>query len=91
MEAALALLRRDDDDSSDSNDDKNIGSARGTSTSAFLSTFIVNFIIFSVLVILFTLLRRSNKRIYAPRTYVRGIPDRWGAIGSNALMELTQS
>ncbi|PWW76570.1 DUF221 domain-containing protein [Tuber magnatum] len=74
MEAIHALLRRDD--ATDPNNDPNIASARGTSTSAFLSSLIVNLLIFLVLVTLFTLLRRSNKRIYAPRTYV-GVVEKW--------------
>ncbi|CUS15877.1 unnamed protein product [Tuber aestivum] len=74
MEAIHALLRRDN--ATDPNNDPNIGSARGTSTSAFLSTLVVNLLIFAVLVTLFVLLRRSNKRIYAPRTYV-GVVEKW--------------
>lgn len=50
--------------------DPNIASARGVSTSAFLATLEVNAIIFLALVVIFTLLRRTNRRIYAPRTYV---------------------
>ena len=69
MEAIHALLKRGN--ATDPNNDQNIGSARGgTSTSAFLSTLVVNLLIFVVLVTIFILLRRSNKRIYAPRTYV---------------------
>ena len=68
MEAIHALLKRDG--ATDPNNDENIASARGTSTSAFLSTLVVNLLIFVVLVTIFILLRRSNKRIYAPRTYV---------------------
>lgn len=68
MEAIHALLKRDN--ATDPNNDPNIASARGTSTSAFLSTLVVNLLIFVVLVTIFVLLRRSNKRIYAPRTYV---------------------
>lgn len=50
--------------------DPNIASARGVSTSAFLATLEVNIIVFVVLVVIFTLLRRTNRRVYAPRTYV---------------------
>lgn len=52
-------------------DDKNVGSAIGnTSISAFVSTLIFNLVIFGLLVTLFIILRRTNRRIYAPRTYV---------------------
>lgn len=69
MEAIHALLKRSN--ATDPNNDPNIASARkGTSVSAFLSTLVVNLLIFVVLVTIFILLRRSNKRIYAPRTYV---------------------
>lgn len=50
--------------------DPNIASARGVSTNAFLATLEVNIIVFVVLVLIFTILRRANRRIYAPRTYV---------------------
>ena len=66
MEAVSRLLTKRLDESTD----KNIGSARGTSTSAFVSTLVVNLVIFAVLVLIFAVLRRSNRRIYAPRTYV---------------------
>ncbi|KAG0634556.1 hypothetical protein HOY80DRAFT_1059758 [Tuber brumale] len=74
MESIRALLRRGN--TTDPENDPNIASARGTSTSAFLSTLVVNLVIFVVLVTLFILLRRSNKRIYAPRTYV-GVVEGW--------------
>ncbi|KAH0613007.1 uncharacterized protein H6S33_009387 [Morchella sextelata] len=57
----------------DENDDPNIASARGVSTAAFLSTLVVNLVIFAVLTTIFTVLRRYNRRIYAPRTYISTI------------------
>ncbi|KAF8538848.1 hypothetical protein BDD12DRAFT_840620 [Trichophaea hybrida] len=60
----------------DQSKDQNIGSARGTSTSAFVSTLIFNLVIFAVFVLIFVVLRRSNRRIYAPRTYI-GTVEKW--------------
>lgn len=57
-------------------EDANIASARDVSTNSFLATLEVNALIFIVLVLLFTLLRRLNRRIYAPRTYV-GTIEHW--------------
>lgn len=57
-------------------EDANIASARGVSTESFLATLEVNALIFVVLVLIFTLLRRLNRRIYAPRTYV-GTIEQW--------------
>lgn len=51
-------------------EDANIASARGLSTQTFVTTLEINVLIFLVLVAIFTLLRRSNRRIYSPRTYV---------------------
>lgn len=65
------LFRRDN--IADPNNDQNVGSARepgGNSVSQFASTLVVNLVVFIVLLSLFILLRRSNRRIYAPRTYV---------------------
>lgn len=67
MEVANHLVQRA---AVNGSSDENIGSARGVSTEAFLSTLVVNIVIFAVLVSIFTLLRRLNRRIYAPRTYV---------------------
>lgn len=55
--------------------DENIGSARdeegkNTSISGLVSALSFNLVIFGVLVLAFIVLRRANKRIYAPRTYV---------------------
>lgn len=55
--------------------DENIGSARdeegkNTSVSGLVSALAFNLAIFGVLVLLFIVLRRTNRRIYAPRTYV---------------------
>jgi len=51
--------------------DKNIGSAtESNSLSGFLSTLVVNFIVFAVMLLLFLILRKSQRRQYAPRTYV---------------------
>lgn len=58
----------------DENADPNVGKARGVSTEAFASTLIVNLVVFAVLFLIFTVLRRSNRRIYAPRTYVSAYP-----------------
>ncbi|KAA8893826.1 hypothetical protein FN846DRAFT_474368 [Sphaerosporella brunnea] len=75
MDAAFHhLLRRQN--IANANNDKNIGSARNTTTSAFVSTLIVNLIIFGVFALIFIVLRRSNRRIYAPRTYV-GAVEKW--------------
>jgi hypothetical protein len=56
----------------DPNQDQNVGSARNTNstTSAFLSTLSVSLLIFAALTLVFVVLRRTNRRIYAPRTYV---------------------
>lgn len=51
-------------------EDANIASARNVSTQTFLTTLEVNALIFLVLVVIFTVLRRTNRRIYSPRTYV---------------------
>lgn len=77
MEAVSRLLVKRLDEGAD----KNIGSARGTSTSAFVSTLVVNLIVFAVLVLIFAVLRRSNRRIYAPRTYVSRHPPSSGQHG----------
>jgi hypothetical protein len=50
--------------------DQNIGSARNTTTSGFVSALVINLLVFAVFALLFIVLRRSNRRIYAPRTYV---------------------
>ncbi|ODQ79949.1 hypothetical protein BABINDRAFT_36199 [Babjeviella inositovora NRRL Y-12698] len=42
-----------------------------TSVSAFLTTFIVNFVVFVVFIGLFILLRNRQKRVYTPRTIVK--------------------
>ncbi|KAF3938079.1 hypothetical protein ABW19_dt0205002 [Dactylella cylindrospora] len=58
------------------NNDENIGSATGAesnSLSGFLSSLIINGIIFAVMLILFLILRVSQRRQYAPRTYVGSI------------------
>ncbi|KAF3904142.1 hypothetical protein AA313_de0204409 [Arthrobotrys entomopaga] len=54
------------------NNDQNIGSATtaSNSLSGFLSSLIVNGIIFAVMLILFLILRKSQRHQYAPRTYV---------------------
>ncbi|KAI5805205.1 hypothetical protein EDC01DRAFT_627090 [Geopyxis carbonaria] len=73
MEAfAHAVVKR----AIDPNADKNVGSARGTSTKAFVSTLVVNLVIFGVFALVFLVLRRSNRRIYAPRTYV-SVVEKW--------------
>ncbi|EWC48664.1 hypothetical protein DRE_01886 [Drechslerella stenobrocha 248] len=55
----------------DQGKDENIGSAKASnSLSGFLSSLVVNLIIFAVMVLLFLILRRSQRRQYAPRTYV---------------------
>ena len=69
MDALIHLVRRQNVEQGD----QNIGSAistTNTSVSAFVSTLVYNLIIFGVLVALFVILRKSNRRIYAPRTYV---------------------
>ncbi|KAI5812975.1 hypothetical protein BZA77DRAFT_132348 [Pyronema omphalodes] len=72
MDSLHHLIKREDYQKND----QNIGSARGTSTSAFVSTLVVNLVVFAVLILIFAVLRRSNRRIYAPRTYVTTI-ERW--------------
>lgn len=60
----------------DPNSDENIGSAatpESNSLSGFLSSFIVNGAIFSVMLLLFIILRASQRRQYAPRTYVGAV------------------
>jgi hypothetical protein len=71
MDSLHQLIKREDYQKND----QNIGSARGTSTSAFVSTLVVNLVVFAVLILIFAVLRRSNRRIYAPRTYV-SVPGR---------------
>ncbi|RPB04156.1 DUF221 family protein [Choiromyces venosus 120613-1] len=87
MEAIRVLLKRN---ATDPNNDPNIASARvpGTSVSAFLSTLVVNLLIFVVLVTIFILLRRSNKRIYAPRTYV-GVVEKWRKLDATSDGEIS--
>ncbi|KAK6495669.1 hypothetical protein TWF481_002717 [Arthrobotrys musiformis] len=63
-------------DVADPNGDQNIGSAiedYSNSLSRFLSSFIVNGIMFAVMVLLFIILRVSQRRQYAPRTYVGAV------------------
>ncbi|KAJ5619945.1 hypothetical protein N7510_003929 [Penicillium lagena] len=48
-------------------DGSNTGSS---SASALLSTLVLNFAIFAVMVLLFVILRRSQRRTYVPRTYI---------------------
>ncbi|KAL7267357.1 phosphate metabolism protein 7 [Rhizina undulata] len=76
MEELHELVKRQNGSITSSSNDPNIGSGRNVSTSAFLSTLIVNFVIFAAMVLIFIILRRSNRRIYAPRTYV-GVIERW--------------
>jgi hypothetical protein len=45
-------------------------SSTGSSASALLSTLVLNLVIFSVMVLLFVILRRSQRRMYVPRTYI---------------------
>ncbi|KAK6350291.1 hypothetical protein TWF696_006522 [Orbilia brochopaga] len=69
---ALQKRAKDCGSLTDQNKDSNIGSATGQSNSlsGFLSSLVVNGIIFAVMLLLFLLLRKSQRRQYAPRTYV---------------------
>ncbi|KAA8904862.1 hypothetical protein FN846DRAFT_907594 [Sphaerosporella brunnea] len=75
MERSMRLFVRDSADSilAAQNNDPNVGSARGTSTDAFLTTLAVNSLIFVVILFLFLFFRRQNRRIYAPLTCVASI------------------
>lgn len=57
--------------------DPNIGKAKqtGSSLSAFLSSLILDGLIFLAMVGMFLILRRSQRRTYAPRTYIGTIPE----------------
>lgn len=46
------------------------GGSNSTSLSAFLSSLVVNLIIFAIMILLFVLLRRSHSHQYMPRTYI---------------------
>lgn len=74
--AAHSLLRRQSG-IADPNNDENIGSAQGgpSSISALVSTLVVNLVIFVVMVGVFMLLRRTQKRMYMPKTYVTTVPE----------------
>lgn len=74
--AAHSLLRRQSG-IADPNKDENIGSAQGgpSSISALVSTLVVNLVIFVVMVGIFMLLRRTQKRMYAPKKYVTTVPE----------------
>jgi len=87
MDQAYAFLIKRQNIANENND-PNVGKARGTSTSAFASTLIVNLVIFAVLFLSFTALRRLNRRIYAPRTYVSGSRDKRNSLrdGSDVLL-----
>lgn len=58
--------------------DENIGSAKtaSSSLSGLIATLIPTLIIFAVFVLLFLVLRRSQRRTYAPRSYV-GAVEEW--------------
>lgn len=63
----------------DPNNDENVGSARkveNSTVSSLVSTLTVNLVIFCVFLLIFIVLRRTNKRIYAPRTYVT-VVEKW--------------
>ncbi|KAF3902969.1 hypothetical protein ABW20_dc0102946 [Dactylellina cionopaga] len=61
-------------DITNQSNDPNIGSAKqSNSLSGLLSSLIVNGIIFAVMLLLFLILRKSQQRQYAPRTYVGAI------------------
>lgn len=47
----------------------------GSSVSAFVSTFIPNFIIFCVFLGIFVLLRKNQSRVYEPRSTVKTLPN----------------
>lgn len=46
----------------------------GSSTSAFVSTLIVNLIIFAVFLLVFVLMKRKYHRVYEPRVVVKTVP-----------------
>ena len=82
MEALGELLKREllPRQISESND-SNVGSARQEGTknatiSGLVSALTINLVVFAVLVLLFCVLRRTNSRIYDPRTFV-GVVERW--------------
>jgi len=61
-------------DVADQNNDERLGSAKtSNSLSGFLSSLIINGIIFAVMILLFLILRKSQRLQYAPRTYVGSI------------------
>lgn len=63
----------------DTSNDENVGSARDTknsTVSSLVSTLTVNLIIFCAFLLIFIVLRRTNKRVYAPRTYVT-VVEKW--------------
>jgi len=55
--------------------DENIGSAKNASISTLLTTLVTNLVVFSVMVLLFMILRRMQKRYYMPKTYVETVPE----------------
>lgn len=68
---AQGLLRR----AIDAQDD-NIGSAtktQNTSVSTLLSTLVTSFVVFCVMVLLFLILRRIQKRYYMPKAHVETV------------------
>lgn len=70
---AQGLLRR-----ALENNDSNIGSATkptNSSLSAVLSTLVTNLVVFFVMVLLFMILRRMQKRYYMPKAYVETVPE----------------
>jgi len=73
---AHSLLRRQSG-VADPNNDENIGSATstGSSISSLVATLVTNLVIFAIMISLFMLLRRTQKRMYAPKTYVTTVPE----------------
>src|SRR3954469_22071261 len=70
---ALSKRAQECGDVANQNKDPNLNSAtnpESNSLSGFLSSLVVNLIIFAVMILLFLILRKSQRRQYAPRTYV---------------------
>lgn len=76
--AAHEILKRQNKVEDFESQDDNVASATKTSSSikAFVATLVPSLVIFAVFCILFIILRRTNKRIYAPRSYV-GTVEKW--------------
>ncbi|RPA77248.1 putative DUF221 domain protein [Ascobolus immersus RN42] len=79
LKTAHALLKRQAIVEDAEKKDSNVGSAAkesSPSVSALVSTLVPNLVIFSVFVLGFILLRKTNRRIYYPRSYV-GTIENW--------------